>query len=117
VGALLITLAACGEDEAASSSDGVGGVGAQRVGSVASLAQCSERQAGTREQRLATIHDIRAQLNQAGGVEPTSDLNDQRAYALLQRACANEFASGFRLYKLYARGAAFSRLGIGGAKR
>ena len=86
------------------------GVGKAIAGSVAPLAQCSDWVEGNREQRLVTIADIRAQLNQPGADGPTPDLADDEAYALLQRACANDFAAGFRLYKLYARGAAFSSL-------
>ena len=83
------------------------GVGQVRAGSVASLAQCSDWVEGSEPERIATVHDIRAQLNQAGSSGPTPDLSDQEAYDLFQRACANNFATGFRLYKLYARAAAF----------
>ena len=34
-------------------------------------------------------------------------LDDERAYNLLQGYCANRFARGFKLYKLYERAAAF----------
>nr|MBA2522429.1 hypothetical protein [Solirubrobacterales bacterium] len=85
-------------------------VGQVRAGSVASLAQCSDWVEGTEEERAATIDDIRAQLNQAGADGPTPDLPSDEAYALFERACANDYAAGFRLYKLYARAGAFSTL-------
>ena len=101
-------LSACGE--AASGDEAASGVGQERAGSVAALAQCSDWNAGSEEERLATIADIQAQLNQAGADGPTPDLPTDEAYDLFERACANDFAAGFRLYKIYARGAAFSRL-------
>jgi hypothetical protein len=103
-------LAACGgEDEPA---DGLGppGVGAERAGSVAPLAQCRDWSEGTVDERMATIDDIREQLNQAGNLEPQPDLSNERAYELLDDACAQPYAAGFRLYKIYSRGAAFSSL-------
>jgi hypothetical protein len=106
---IVVALAACG-DAGAGDSEEVAGVGQAIAGSVAALAQCSDWNAGGHEERLATIADIRAQLNQTGADGPTPDLRDDAAYDLFERACANDFASGFRLYKIYARGAAFSRL-------
>lgn len=102
-------LSACGEEDA-SGDEAVGGVGQERVGSVAALAQCSDWNEGTEEERRATIPDIQAQLNQAGADGPTPGLPADEAYDLFERACANEYAAGFRLYKIYARAAAFSRL-------
>lgn len=112
VGALAVAavaLGACGNDKPSSDAEATG-VGQVRAGSVASLAQCSDWNAGTEEERLATVTDIRAQLNQAGADGPTPDLPDAEAYALFERACSNDFASGFRLYKIYARAAAFAPL-------
>lgn len=108
VAAVAAALTACGD--VATGDEAATGVGQERVGSVAALAQCSDWNAGTEEERQATIADIQRQLNQAGADGPTPDLPADEAYALFERACANEFAAGFRLYKLYARGAAFSRL-------
>ncbi len=105
--AVAAALMACGQEHAPEGPP-TSGVGEERAGSVASLAQCSDWNEGTEEERLATITDIRAQLNQAGADGPTPDLSDEDAYDLLDRACANDFAAGFRLYKIYARGAAFS---------
>lgn len=95
---------------AASAPAQVTGVGSIRAGSVAQLAQCSDWNGGTKPERLATIADIRAQVNQAGADGPTPDLTDEAAYALFERACANDYALGFRLYKLYLRAASFGAL-------
>ena len=108
VAAVAVTVTACGDATAGDGDEG-GGVGQAIAGSVAPLAQCSDWNAGGEEERMATIADIRAQLNQAGADGPTPDLPDGEAYDLFERACANDFAAGFRLYKIYARGAAFSR--------
>jgi hypothetical protein len=37
-------------------------------------------------------------------------LEDEQAYELLENWCGNDFARGFKLYKLYTRAAAFSSL-------
>lgn len=94
----------------APSEGGVTGVGQVRAGSVAQLAQCSDWKAGSEDERLATIADIRNQVNQAGADGPTPDLSDDAAYALFERACSNDYALGFRLYKLYLRAASFGSL-------
>jgi hypothetical protein len=91
-------------------AEGVTGVGSIRAGSVAQLAQCSDWNGGSRAERLATIADIRAQTNQAGADGPTPDLTDEAAYALFERACARDYALGFRLYKVYLRAASFGAL-------
>jgi hypothetical protein len=108
VAAAAAALPACGD--VATGDESVSGVGQERVGSVAALAQCSDWNAGTEEERQATIADIQRQLEQAGADGPTPQLPTDEAYDLFERACANEFAAGFRLYKVYARGAAFFRL-------
>jgi hypothetical protein len=86
-------------------------LGPVTAGSVAQLADCSDWKRGTRPQRLATLADIRAHVNLLDGTVLTPALDDERGYRLLQSACGNDFASSFRLYKLYARASAFSFLG------
>jgi hypothetical protein len=106
-----LAAAGCGAGSApATSTTEVTGVGSVRAGSVAQLAQCSDWNAGTKAERLATIADIRAQVNQAGADGPTPDLTDDAAYSLFERGCANDYALGFRLYKLYLRAASFGAL-------
>ena len=83
-------------------------VGEELVGSVAQMAQCSDWNAGTRAQRLATIHDIRQQVNLKDSAVHTPELSDHAAYQVLQSMCGKDFAGSFRLYKLYARAASFA---------
>jgi hypothetical protein len=83
-------------------------VGEKLVGSVAQMAQCSDWNAGTRAQRLATIHDIRQQVNLKDSAVQTPELSDHAAYEVLQNTCIKDFAGSFRLYKLYARAASFA---------
>jgi hypothetical protein len=74
------------------------------------LADCRDWNAGTVEERLGTIHGIQEFLGtQVPGTSGSrEDLDDESAYELLDGWCGNEFARGFRLYKLYARAQAFA---------
>lgn len=103
-----LAVSGCGGDDSAEADSPVAGVGQARAGSVAPLAQCRDWIAGTEEERTATIEDIQAQLNQENSGGPTPGLPNRETYDLLERACANDFAYGFRLYKVYVRAAAFS---------
>jgi hypothetical protein len=80
---------------------------------VAQLARCSDWTQGTRAQRIATIHDIREQINLKDGTVRTAELSDRAAYRVLQNTCSRDFADSFRLYKLYARAASFAALAGG----
>jgi hypothetical protein len=107
--ACAVALVACGQVDTPTETKPIG-VGEYRAGSYAPLAQCSDWNEGTEEEKLATVADIRAQLNQAGADGPTPSLPENEAFDLFERACANDYATGFRLYKVYARAAAFSSL-------
>ena len=90
-------------------------VGEVRVGTVAPLAQCRDWLAADDEQRLATIADIRRQVNTGDLEHENVELTDEQAASVFDGACANDFAAGFRLYKLYYRAAAYEPvLGGGG---
>jgi hypothetical protein len=108
-GALM--LASCGSDSR--SSEPAKPVGEKLVGSVAQMAQCSDWNAGTREQRVATIHDIRRQVNLKDSAVQTPELSDHAAYQVLDNTCSKDFAASFRLYKLYARAASFAAFADG----
>jgi hypothetical protein len=107
--ALCLALGSCGEDEA-DGADAANPVGPYRAGSVASLADCADWNGGGEPEKLATIDDIQAQVNQAGADGPTPDLPDDEAVDVLDGICANDYAVGFRLYKIYVRAAGFAPL-------
>ena len=74
------------------------------------LADCRDWNRADTGQRLGTISELR---DFAGGPTGTPGrrgnvLDDRKAYELLQNYCANYFARGFKLYKLYTRAAAFT---------
>jgi hypothetical protein len=83
-------------------------VGEKLVGSVAQMATCSDWNEGTRAQRIATIHDIRQQVNLKDSSVHTPELSDHAASEILDNTCKRDFAGSFRLYKLYARAASFA---------
>jgi hypothetical protein len=88
----------------------IDGVGDAIGGSVAPLAQCRDWRQGTVDERLATIEDIRGQLTPQTSESEESDLPDHEAYDLFQRVCARDYASAFRLYKVYVNRAGFKPL-------
>jgi hypothetical protein len=101
-----LPVAGCGGDTSGGPSGEVG----PALSAPINLADCTDWNNGTPDERLGTIEQIR---NYVGG--PASGtgtgtgvvLDDDRAYDLFERACEPEFARGFRLYKLYSRAAAF----------
>jgi hypothetical protein len=105
-GVAALALAGCG-DSGGETTDAVQGVGDVRVGSVSYLAQCRDWVAGTEEQRLATIADIRSQINTGDPGVQNPTLTDQQAYDVFEGACRHAYAAGFRLYKLYFRASAY----------
>jgi hypothetical protein len=102
-------LAGCGGD-ATGQDPRAKGVGDEYGGSVAALAQCRDWNAGTEEEKQATIADIRSSLTPQSQEESGTSLSDERAYELFERSCVEDWAQGFELYKLYARAAAFAPL-------
>lgn len=105
-GALALAAAGCGaDDEPRAEAEPVGD---ELVGSVAQLAQCKDWVRGTRAERLATIDDVREQINLEDGTGEMPELSDEVAYGLFERTCAQDYARSFRLYKIYARAAGFA---------
>ena len=102
-------LAGCGGDATGNDPEPQG-VGDPIGGSVAALAQCRDWNAGTEEEKQATIADIRSSLTPQSSEESGTSLSDERAYELFERSCAVKWAEGFKLYKLYARAEAFAPL-------
>ena len=101
-------LGGCGDGD--SGGEEARGVGLVRAGSTAQFANCRDWREGTREQRYATLEDIRGQLTPQSSETAASDLSDQTAYRIFQKTCAADFSSSLRLYKLYARVQAYAPL-------
>ncbi len=120
LGALIVALAAvtgCGGDDdgavsraPASTSTTTLPVDVNRAGSVAQLADCAYWKRSSREERFATIVDIRGQNTPQQSKTAESPLSDERAYEVFERACAANPAGALRLYKLYVRVQAFATL-------
>jgi hypothetical protein len=104
-------LAACGSGSSTQPQVDVG----PNVGQPINLADCHDWNQANTEQRLGTIKQLK---DFAGGPvvgnnasAPSgrgSVLDDKKAYELFNRYCAQDFARGFKLYKLYERAAAFT---------
>ena len=104
-GACALGLGACGGDSEPQETDALG---EQRLGSGAQLAQCRDWNAGTREQQLETLHEIKEAINLEDAPVETPELSDEAALEVFDSACARGFADGFRLYKIYARATGFA---------
>ena len=107
-GLTLVSLAACGSP--GTTTDEAQPLGPELAGSVAPLAQCSDWNKGNEAEKLATIDDIRGQVNRQSGTVQAPPLSDDEAMQVFDNACANDFAESFRLYVLYARAAGFAPL-------
>jgi hypothetical protein len=111
IGLVAAAIAGCGGDDGSAHQP----LGGPQLGDPINLADCRDWKSGTVEERFGTIRGIRQFL---GGPVPGTggtgrSLDDEQAYELFEGWCRNELARGFKLYKLYARAAAFSGLGEG----
>jgi predicted small secreted protein len=106
IAAAAALLAGCGGDTSEGPSGDVGPALAAPI----NLADCTDWNNATPDERLGTIDQIH---NYVGGPAPGTGtgtgavLDEDTAYDLFERACEPEYARGFRLYKLYSRAAAF----------
>jgi len=107
---LVVGCGGSGDGDAGRSEREVKPLGELLAGSVAHLAQCKDWVGGPRDRKLATIEDIRAQVNRRDTGIEAPPLSDEEALGLFDRACSNSYARSFRLYALYARAAAFAPL-------
>jgi hypothetical protein len=80
-----------------------------RIGEPTQLVQCADWKEADVRERYGTIELLRGfaggRTGSPAGVGAT--LEDDEAYDLFERWCAEPYAQGFRLYKLYTRAAAF----------
>jgi hypothetical protein len=81
------------------------------VGTSIRTADCTDWQRGTVDARRRTVVLLRGfaggPIGSSKGIQRGPVLDDPQAYKLLQSYCANYFARGFKLYKLYERAAVF----------
>jgi hypothetical protein len=87
-------------------------VGGPDIGVPVRLADCTDWKQATVSERLGTVHELREFAGGATGSPAGhgATLDDEKAFDLLDHECQPEFASAFKLYKLYTRAAAFSGL-------
>ena len=108
---LAALIAGCGSGSGTQPQIDVG----PNVGAPINLADCNDWNQADTTQRLGTIQQLK---DFAGGPvvgnnasDPSgtgSVLDDKQAYNVLDNYCKNQFARGFKLYKLYERAAAFA---------
>ena len=103
----LAVLAGCGGDDPAPAAKPVGD---ETAGSVVQFADCGDWRAGNRAERAVTVVHLRRQLTPTRSKTAESPLADDRAYALLDRACTPAYAESIRLYKLYVKMQGFAPL-------
>jgi hypothetical protein len=104
----LALLSGCG---ASASKPWAGSLAAHGVGESIRLANCTDWRKGTDAERRKTVAELRefagGQVGSSVGIQRGPVLLDKSAYVLFEKYCANYFARGFKLYKLYTRSAAF----------
>ena len=117
--AMPLAAAGCGDEEASEARQaqeqpdgpvdisGTDPLGQEIGGSVAPLAMCVDWNGGSEPERLATIEEIRRQLAAQDSGVTAPELSNDEATEVFDHACEPDWAAGFRLYKLYARGVGF----------
>lgn len=103
-----IALAGCGDS---ASDDGEAEpVGNELGGSVAPLAACSDWLTASDEEKVATVEDIRSQVNREDAGVTASALTNEEAIEVFDNGCDQPYAQSFRLHVLYARAASVKPL-------
>ena len=100
---------ACGDSDDRADS-GSSALGSPDVQLTAREADCTDWNEASVEQRQVIVDSLAEHEGgptEAGGTGAT--LPDEEAYDLFDRACAEESSRAFKLYKTYARAAAFQQ--------
>ena len=105
--AAALGVSACGEEAAPPEAEPLG---SKLGGSVATLVDCRDWSGGPRPRKLATIADIRNQVNRDDTGIEAPPLSDDEAMKLFDRECSTSYSQGFRLYVIYARAAGWAPL-------
>ncbi len=103
--AAALAVAGCGTEN----SEEPGALGGPTIDAPVELANCTDWQESSVDERLGTIAQIE---NFVGGPVGTAGgrgalLDQEKAYDVMEGFCKEEYARGFRLYKLYTRASAF----------
>jgi hypothetical protein len=82
-----------------------------RIAEPVRLVDCRDWKRADVRERYGTVAELRRFASGPSGSPAGRGraLEDDKAYQLFESYCANDFASHFKLYKLYTRAAAFSR--------
>jgi hypothetical protein len=104
-----LAIGACG-DESDDAEDAAQPVGQELGGSVAQLVQCRDWVGASDDRKLATVADIRSQVNRQDAGVTASELSDDEAIEVFDNGCDEPSAAGYRLHVMYARAAAFKPL-------
>ena len=107
--ACVVVVAGCG-DRSEGAEGAAEPVGQELGGSVAQLVQCRDWIEATDEQQLATVEEIRSQVNREDAGVTASELSDEEAIEVFDNGCDQPSAAGYRLHVMYARAAAFKPL-------
>jgi hypothetical protein len=101
-----IALSGCGGGNAAVGQPDLGG---PRIGAPTQLVKCADWADADVRERYGTIEALRSFAGGRTGSPAGhgATMEDDEAYDLFERWCAESYAQGFKLYKLYTRAAAF----------
>ena len=108
--ALLLAVAGCGGGEDGESASAAKPVGTESAGASVQFADCGDWRAGTRDERFATIAQLRGHLTPQRSATAASPLPDERAYSAFEKMCRPSYAESLRLYKMYVRLQGFAPL-------
>jgi hypothetical protein len=103
-GALLA--AGCGDSDDAADRDSAA-LGSPDVQTSTRESDCQDWNAASVEDRQVIVKSMAVYEGGATGTVGRT-LPDDEAYELFERACEPQYAGAFKLYKIYARAAAFS---------
>lgn len=108
--AAAVLAAGCGGETGDAPPPSASRSGPAGLSTTARVADCDDWNQASVDERLRTIESI---AEYEGG--PTtggsgSTLPEDRAYEVFENYCQADFASGFKLYKLYVRAAGFQSL-------
>lgn len=96
----------CGDSDQAS-DPGSSALGSPDVQTTARETDCTDWKAVSVEEQQVIVESIAEFEGGAPTGTPGRTLPDDEAYDLFERFCEKDYASAFKLYKIYVRAAAF----------